>query len=141
MGDSAAQPKNPERLELDELTALQPGLARLMPEIASRFWKCYYAAAAGSWPMARWQLSELQKLLRLCMVTRPKYIPDIQEWISDDLEPLQAAVEERDLPRFQRLYHGAVQMANEYHRRWNKQFIVWKLPDAPPPDLDLTPRD
>jgi len=31
-------------------------------------------------------------------------------------------------------------VANELHRRWQKEWIVWKLPDSPPPDLDLTPR-
>lgn len=132
--------KNPVRLELEELTALQPGLARLMPEIGTRFWKCYYAAEAGNWPLAGWQLSELRKLMRLCMVTRPKYVDDLQEWLMEDLEPLKQAIDAQDLERFRRLYHDAVDAANEFHRRWNKQYIVWKLPGTPPPDLDLTPR-
>jgi len=125
MTETTAQPKNPERLELEQLTALQPGLARLMPEIGARFWKAFYAAQASNWPLANWQLREMRKLLRLCEVTRPKYTDDIEEWIVDDLE---------------RLYHEAVDFANELHRRWQKEWIVWKLPDTPPPDLDLTPR-
>ena len=47
MTDVSSQPKNPERLELEQLTALQPGLARLMPEIGARFWKAFYAARAS----------------------------------------------------------------------------------------------
>ena len=85
MTEISAQPKNPERLELEQLTALQPGLARLMPEIGARFWKAFYAARAGNWPLASWQLREMRKLLRLCEVTRPKYTDDIEEWIADDL--------------------------------------------------------
>ena len=140
MSETSAEPvKNPERLEMEELTALQPGLARFMPEIGSRFWKCYYAAEAENWPMARWQLSELRKLMRHCMVTRPKYVADLQEWIADDLEPLVQAIEAGDRERFRGRYHDAVDAANEFHRRWKKPFIVWKLPDSPPPDLDLTP--
>jgi len=50
MTEISAQPKNPERLELEQLTALQPGLARLMPEIGARFWKAFYAAQATNWP-------------------------------------------------------------------------------------------
>ena len=142
VSETPAEPaKNPERLEVEELTALQPGLARFMPEIGARFWKCYYAADAGNWPLARWQLSELHKLMRQCMVTRPKYIADLQEWIADDLEPLLEAIEAGDRERFRSRYHEAVDAANEFHRRWKKPFIVWKLPDEPPPDLDLTPRD
>lgn len=140
MSEPSKPAKNPVRLELEELTALQPGLARLMPEIGARFWKCYYAADAGNWPLAGWQLSELRKLMRLCMVTRPKYIDDLEEWLMEDLEPLKQAIDAEDRERFLRLYHDAVDAANEFHRRWNKQYIVWKLPETPPPDLDLTPR-
>jgi hypothetical protein len=32
-----------------------------------------------------------------------------------------------------------VQSANGYHELYNKGFIRWRLPDQPPPDLDLTP--
>ena len=46
MTETTTQPKNPDRLELEQLTALQPGLARLMPEIGARFWKAFYAAQA-----------------------------------------------------------------------------------------------
>ena len=141
MADPTTEAKNPERLELEELTALQPGLARFMPEIGARYWKCYYAAEAGNWPLARWQLNEMRKLMRLCMVTRPKYTDDLGEWIQDELEPLREAIEAGDLAAFRRIYHESVDAANELHRRWKKPFIVWKLPDMPPPDLDLTPRD
>ena len=131
---------NPERLEIEQLTSLQPGLARLMPEIATRFWKSFYAAKAENWALASWQLREMRKLMRLGTVTRPKYTDDLEEYIHEDVEPLLAAIDDKDLPRFERLYHEAVDTANELHRRWQKEFIVWKLPDGPPPDLDLTPR-
>src|SRR5207253_10881732 len=87
-----AEPKNPERLEVEELTALQPGLARLMPEIGARFWKAHYAAHARNWPLASWQLREMRKLMRLCIVTRPKYSADLEEFIHDDVEPLLDAL-------------------------------------------------
>ena len=140
MTDLEARPKNPDRLELEQLTALQPGLARLMPEIGVRFWKAWYAAQAGNWPLASWQLREMRKLFRLCEVTRPKYTEDIEEWLHDDLEPLMADLDSHDLAGFEGHYQEAVDSANDLHRRWQKGWIVWKLPDSPPPDLDLTPR-
>jgi hypothetical protein len=140
MSDSEPQLKNPERLEIEELTALQPGLARLMPDIGTRFWKCCYAARAENWPLAIWQLKELRKLMLQGKVTRPKYGVDLDEYIHDDIQPLIEALEAQDLPRFERIFHDATDAANELHRRWKKPWIVWKLPDMPPPDLDLTPR-
>ena len=139
MTNVGAEAKNPERLELEELTALQPGLARLMPEVGARFWKAFYAAQARNWPLASWQLRELRKLLRLCVVTRPKYTDDLEEFIREDVEPLLQSLEDEDLGRFERLFQQATEAANEFHRRWKKPWIVWKLPDQPPPDLDLTP--
>ena len=140
MSESPAERRNPERLELEELTGLQPGLARLMPEIGARFWKTFYAAKARNWPLATWQLKEMSKLMRLGMVTRPKYIEDLEEFLHDDVEPLLGALADEDLRRFEALFHHAVEAANEFHRRWKKPWILWKLPDEPPPDLDLTPR-
>src|ERR1035437_10966865 len=109
MADVDTQPKTPKRLELEQLTALQPGLARLMPEIGARFWKAFYAAQAGNWPFASGQLRERRKLLRLCEVTRPKYTTDIEEWLLDDLDPLMAALEARDFATFEKGYHEAVE--------------------------------
>jgi hypothetical protein len=140
MTDTSTQAKNPDRLELEQLTALQPGLARLMPEIGARYWKAFYAAQAANWPLTAWQLREMRKLLRLCEITRPKYTDDIEEWLADDFDPLMAAVEAHDFETFEKRYHESVDFANELHRRWQKEWIVWKLPDTPPPDLDLTPR-
>ncbi len=134
-----AHPANPERLDLQELTRLQPGLARLMPEIANRLWRAVYAARAGNWRLARWQVSEMRKLFRLCTITRPKYTDDIDEYLRADVEPLLAAIAAADLEAFERAVSEAVDAANEFHRRWDKGFIVWKLPDTAPPDLDLTP--
>jgi len=140
MAESAGQPANPERLSPEELTQLQPGLARLMPEIANRFWRAAFAARAGNWRLARWQLTEMRKLFLLCAVTRPKYADDIGEYLHEEVEPLLAAVAAEDLASFELRVGEAVDSANELHRRWEKGFIVWKLPDQAPPDLDLTPR-
>ena len=32
-----------------------------------------------------------------------------------------------------------VDAANAYHELYDKSFLRWKIPDSPPPDLDLTP--
>ncbi len=134
------QPKNPERLELEALTGLQPGLARLMPDIGVRMWKAYHAGRAQNWPLATWQLKEMRKLFRLGNVTRPKYEANVEAYIDEDLAPLFAACEAGDLAAFERAFHEAVDAANEYHRRWNKGFLVWKVPPTPPEDLVLEPQ-
>jgi hypothetical protein len=134
------QPKNPERLELEALTALQPGFARLMPEIGARMWKAYHAARMQNWQLATWQLKEMRKLFRFGIVTRPKYEANVEAFIDEDLAPLFAACDAGDLAAFEREFQEAVDAANEYHRRWNKAFLVWKVPQTPPEDLVLEPQ-
>jgi len=128
------------RMTLDELARAQPGMARLMPEIGVRVWKAYYAAEALNWPLARFQLNEAVKLMELGAFMRPKYDRSMARFLEEDFAPLGAAVEEADWPAFDRFFATMVERANHYHGVFNKSFLQWKLPDTPPPDLDLTPR-
>jgi len=137
---TGAPAEGERRFGVDELFAIQPGLARLMPEIGARMWKCWYAAEAGNWPLATWQLKELKKLMRVCNFTRPKYVEDMDAYMRDDLGPVTAALEAQDFAAFDTAYRRAVDRANWYHEKWNKEYIVWRRPDMPPPDLDLRPR-
>ena len=65
---------------------------------------------------------------------------DVEAYIDDDLVPLLAACDAADLAAFERAFSEAVDAANDYHRRWNKGFLVWKVPQTPPEDLVLEPQ-
>jgi hypothetical protein len=128
------------KLSGDQLAAMQPGLARLMPEIGDRVWKLYYAAQAKNWPLAKFQLKEAKKLMELGALTRPKYEKSLGQYVEKQITPMMAALEAEDLERFNREFDVAVEEANAYHEAYGKPFLRWKLPSQPPPDLDLTPR-
>jgi hypothetical protein len=128
------------KLSGDQLAAMQPGLARLMPEIGNRVWKLYYAAQAKNWPLARFQLKEARKLMELAALTRPKYEKSLGQYIEKQVAPMMAALDAEDLERFNRELEIAVEVANAYHEAYGKPFLRWKVPSQPPPDLDLTPR-
>jgi len=127
-------------ISLDEMATIQPGLARIMPEIGTRVWKCYYAAEAQNWVLANFQLKEVMELMELGAFTRPKYAEHLETFMSDNLGKVKNAIAAQDFAAFDTAFHEAVSAANAYHDQWDKGFIVWKLPDGPPPDLDLTPR-
>lgn len=128
------------KLTGEQLAALQPGLARLMPEVGNRVWKLYYAGKAGNWPLARFQLKEANKLLELCGVTRPKYEKALAQFIDKQMKPIAQAIEAESLEQFEKAFDVAVVEANNYHDAYGKPFLVWKVPSQPPPDLDMTPR-
>ena len=126
-------------LSMDDLALIQPGLARLMPDIGQRYWKLYYAAKAGNWVMAKFQLGEVSTLMELGMITRPRYEENLEKFIKEDLGRIQEALDAEDWPKVQEAFEQGVRDANDYHKTYDKDYIVWKLPDYPPPDLDLTP--
>ena len=126
---------------MDDLAVIQPGLARLMPEIGQRYWKLYYAAKAGNWVMASFQAGEIGALMEMGIITRPRYEEHLQAFMSEDLKTIEAGIQAKDWEAVEAAFHQGVRNANDYHKLYDKNYIVWKLPDYPPPDLDLTPLD
>jgi len=129
-----------KELTIDELAIIQPGMARIMPEIGERTWKLYYAAKAGNWENAIWQWKETRNLFELGGFLRPKHEDALDEYVEKDWSQLEAPLRARDFAAFEKAFNAAIDSANAWHDQKDKSFIKWKLPDFPPPDLDLTPR-
>ena len=127
-------------MAIDEIAMIQPGLGRLMPEIGNRTWKLYYAGKAENWPNAMYQFKETKKLFETGAYTRPKHEAAIEEYLRDHWTPVGKAIEKEDLAEFLKVFDEAIDSANAWHVQKDKPFIVWKVPDHPPPDLDFTPR-
>ena len=127
-------------LTIDELAIIQPGLARIMPEVGNRTWKLYYAAKAGNWENAMWQWKETKGLFELAGFVRPKHEDALNEYMEKDWSKLEAPIKAKDFAAFDRAFQAAIESANAWHDQKDKPFIKWKLPDFPPPDLDFTPK-
>jgi hypothetical protein len=120
--------------DLSELGHLMPGMAEIMPLVGDRIWKCYYAGKAQNQPLARFQLKEARGLMKKGAVLRPKYTENMDKFLNKQL----AAV--ADWEAFEKTFQAMVKSANAYHVVYDKAFLQWKIPDQPPPDLDMTPR-
>ena len=127
-------------MAIDEIAMIQPGLGRIMPEIGARTWKLFYAGKAENWPNALYQWKETKKHFELGAYTRPKHEEAIEEYLRDHWAPLEKAIQAEDLEAFLKAFDAAVDAANAWHEKKDKPYIRWKVPDHPPPDLDLTPR-
>jgi hypothetical protein len=115
-------------------------MGRLMPEVGARVWKLWYAAEAGNWPLAKYELEEAVSLMELGAFVRPKYDRTMARFLTDDLGPVVESIDNRDWAAFRAAFDRMVEAANGYHDFYGKGFIRWRLPDHPPPDLDLSPR-
>lgn len=127
------------RIALDDLGRAQPGMSRLMAELAPRIWYLYYAARAGNWPLADYYHSTALSLLRDIALLRPKYAAALEDFTNEELRALRVAIEARSTAAFESAYAAMVERTDRYHAEFNKPFIRWRTPATPPPDLDLTP--
>ena len=128
-------------ITLDQLGEIQPGLARLMVEVSDRYWILYYAAQGGNWKLAALQSSELEKALKIGIITRPKYNAHLEAFVKGPLSVINKAIEGRDWTAFESAYNAGIIAANAYHRKWDHEEIVWQLPHEPPKHLRLTSPD
>jgi hypothetical protein len=127
-------------MTLEDMATIQPGLARLMPEVGVRTWKLFYAAKEHNWPMAKFQYKEIVGLMELGAFMRPKHADALNQFIEENWKPLEAAIVAKDFSAFEDAFHKAIDAANAYHELKEKPYIRWQLPSMPPPDLDLSPR-
>jgi len=127
-------------LTLDEIAAMQPGMARLMDELSRRYWVLFYAAKARNWDLARYMEKESETILKTAAVARPKYRDDIASFVRDRLGSIARALEDEDWTAFEAAYRDGIADSDVYHEKYNKRFIRFRLPDHPPEWFDLTPR-
>ena len=125
-------------LTIDELARMQPGMDRLMAEVGPRVHRMYYAAKAGNWPLAAYFCKSVVKQLQLSVQSRPKYDPEMSDYLRDDYAPVSAAIKAQDAEAFESAYQTMVDRANELHGVFGKPYIAWRTPEQPPDDLDLT---
>jgi hypothetical protein len=127
-------------MSLEDVAVIQPGLGRIMPEIGGRTWKTYYAAKARNWPLAKFQAKEMRGLMELGAFTRPKYEDNLNQFLTENWKPVEEAIAKEDFAAFETAFHKAVEAGNAFHELRDKPYLKWKLPETPPPDLDMTPR-
>ncbi len=127
-------------LTVDEIGEMMPGGARLMDELAHRYWVLYYAAKGGNWDLARYMEKEAEKVLAVLAKARPKYAADLATFAEEQLGPVAAAIEEKDWAMFDAAYQSSVDTSDDYHTKYNKGFIRFRLPNRPPEWFDLGPR-
>ena len=127
-------------MTLNELARSQPGMDRLMAEIAERARRLYWAGTLGNWPAAGYFCRTLGKQLRASAFSRPKYADAMAEFLDTDYAPLRDAIAAEDPNAFAAAWDIVVGRINHWHDHFGKGYLVYRTPEEPPPDLDLRPQ-
>ena len=124
-------------LTLEQIADALPGTGELMASVGDSWWRCAHAARGGNWPLAAYFARRVRGTSRKLAVLRPKYAGRIAEFERVALAAVFAAIDARDLPRFESAFSEATAAANRNHVETGYPYIRWVLPDDPPRDLDL----
>jgi hypothetical protein len=127
-------------LSLEELGHIQPGMAEIMPLVAHRIWKCFYAGKAGNKELAKFQLKEAVNLMEKGVLLRPKYTDNMYKFIEEEVAALSKCIDSEDWDGFEAIFQAMVDAGNAYHEVYDKGFLVWKVPAEAPPDMVMEPR-
>src|SRR5207237_3127637 len=114
--------------------------AEVMPPCRSRIWKCYYAGQPENRALGAFQRKEAVNLMEKGAFLRPKYVDDMHKSIDEEVAAVRKAIDAEDWEGFETAFVAMVDAANAYHDVYDKPYLRWKIPDTPPPDLDMTPR-
>jgi hypothetical protein len=121
--------------QLKTLGDLQPGLGTVMIEYGYRFTTAYYAAKGGNWGLAAYQVKEMREIQEVGETTRPARAGALKAFETAFLDPLDKAIEAKDLKKFQAAFNASVEGCNGCHTSQGFAFIKYELPKAAPSPL------
>ena len=117
--------------KLDTLANIQPGLGTVMIEYANRFTNTYYAAQAGNWGMAAYQLKEMPEIQEVAENTRPGRKDALQGFEHSALASLAKDIVNQDLTGFNADFKTATAFCNACHQATGFGYIAYSVPDKP----------
>jgi hypothetical protein len=117
--------------KLDKLADIQPGLGPVMVDYSNRAGNVYYAAQAGNWGFAAYQLKEMTEIQEVAENTRPEKASALRAFEKSTLVPLARDIEGQDHATFEKDFQTMIVACNGCHQANGMGFIVYQLPAQP----------
>jgi hypothetical protein len=122
---------------LKALEAGAPGMGTIMSGVQLHFAKLYFAGKAQNWPLAEFELHEVEENMDRGVALRPEEHGTNLVGLNDafkqtQLAALKTAAQNKDWSAFQSAYTEAVGVCNGCHEETARPFIVITVPAAPP---------
>ena len=130
--------KHNKNMTLGQIAEITPGLGTVMMEYSHRFYIAYYAAKAGNWELAKYELHEMLEIQEVGEATRPEHAQALKAFEDTYLNKVEESVKSKKWKDFDVAYKKAVVGCNACHTASGHAYIRYKLPDTPPRLLDLS---
>ena len=136
-GDIVVRTKHGD-LTLEQLAEIQPGMSRLMAELANRFTLMVHAGRGGNWALAHFQFRQMRGLFKIMATVRPKYSEALQAYEKDFMAPIENAIKAQGVAGLNAAADRAVKESDLQHMKFGYAYIRYRIPKHPPDHLDLT---
>ncbi len=138
LGGCGAEDTNGSSPGADEVEPFRPGLHSLMIEMQFRHANIWFSGDAENWPLADYQLHEMEELVEDIVDFHPEYrgapVGELMAMITPALEALDEAVERGDAEAFRSEFAGLTAGCNACHEATDREVIVIQRPQTPPMD-------
>jgi cytochrome c553 len=117
---------------------IQPGLGTVMMEYSNRLSRIWFAANAGNWDMAKYQVGEMLEIQEVGETTRPTRAPMLKAFEASYLAALDKAIDAKDKAGFTATFKDTIAGCNACHTaatatNWNSfKFVEIQVPKADP---------
>lgn len=111
-----------------------PGMGEIMATTQMRHAKLWFAGQAGNWPLASYELDEIEEGLADAVKYHPVFKQDapvaamLDKYTARPLGELRNAVTAKDAAEFRRSFQHLTQACNGCHQAAGQGFIVIKRP-------------
>jgi hypothetical protein len=128
-----------------EIEDLKPGLGEIMGVIQQHHAKLYYAGSKGNWPLADYELGEIQESLDDAVKFNPTFkgapVADLVPSLTKNpLTLMHDAIEKKDKKSFLQAYTPLSKACSNCHKAANHPFVQIQIPtDAQFSDQKFTP--
>ncbi len=122
---------------LKALEAGAPGVGTIMSGVQLHFAKLYFAGKAQNWPLAEFELHEVEENLDKAVELRPEENGTNLVGLKDgfkqtQLAALGTAAQHKDWSAFQSAYTEGIGVCNGCHEETTRPFIIITVPAVPP---------
>jgi len=131
IGEGSSWLQGTTEQKFETLAGIQPGLGTVMVDYSTRAGNMYYAAQAGNWGFAAYQLKEMTEMQEVAEITRPGKAQALKSFEKASLVPLARDIESQNHSGFQADFKTMVARCNGCHQSNGMGFLVYQVPDRP----------
>ena len=111
---------------------IQPGLGTIMQQYGYHFGNIWFAAQAGNWSLAAYQLKEQIEIQEVGEITRPDKAKLLKNFERSYLDAVAKAIDVQDKAGFEKAYNAAMAGCNACHVATGHNYVRYVIPEKPP---------